>query len=59
MSYSLNSSFLFSKSKKENNDSKGVNILTKASWEDFTCRKNHATILNGIKSLIIPYFPQN
>jgi hypothetical protein len=27
-----------------------IDILTKTSWKDFICRKNQATILNGIES---------
>jgi len=33
--------------------------LAKASLEDFTCRKNQVAILDGIKSLIVPYFTKN
>jgi len=33
--------------------------LTKASSDDFTYRKNQVVILDGIKSLIVPYFTQN
>jgi len=33
--------------------------LAKASWKDFTYRKNQAAILDGIESLIVPHFTQN
>jgi hypothetical protein len=33
--------------------------LAKARWEDFTCRKNQAVILDGIGILIVPHFTQN
>ena len=59
MGYSSNSSSFFSKLKIKKNDSKRAYILAKASWKDFTCKKNHAAILNGIESLIISYFFQN
>jgi hypothetical protein len=36
-----------------------IKILAKASWENFKYRKNQALILDGIKSLIVPYFTQN
>ena len=35
-----------------------IKILAKASWENFKYRKNQALILDGIKSLIVPYFTQ-
>jgi len=33
--------------------------LKKASWEDFTSRKNQTAILDRIRSLIVPCFTQN
>jgi len=34
-------------------------VLAKASWKNFTCRKNQAAILDGVDSLIVPHFTQN